>query len=84
MKGEIRMISSLKRINELAQKNRTEGLTEAEIAERAELIKEYLQEIRGQVSSNITSITIQNEEGIDVTPAKLNVEKVKKYLDGFQ
>lgn len=84
MKGEIRMISSLKRINELAQKNRAEGLTEAEIAERAELRKEYLQEIRGQVSSNITSITIQNEEGIDVTPAKLNVEKVKKYLDCFQ
>ena len=54
MKGEIRMISSLKRINELAQKNRAEGLTEAEIAERAELRKEYLQEISGQVYSKIT------------------------------
>lgn len=76
------MISSLTRINELAQKNRTVGLTEAEIEERAELRQEYLKEIRGQVSSSITSITIQNEDGIDVTPAKLNVEKVKNLLNG--
>ena len=34
------MISSLTRINELAQKNRTVGLTEAEIEERAELRQE--------------------------------------------
>lgn len=77
------MISSLTRINELARKNRTVGLTEAEFEERAQLRQEYLKEIRGQVSSNITSITIQNEDGIDVTPAKLNVEKVKNLLNGY-
>ena len=37
------------RINELAKKKKTEGLTEAEAAEQAELRKEYITAFRAQI-----------------------------------
>lgn len=46
----------LTRINELARKKRTVGLTEAELAEQKELYKIYLAAIRGQVTSLLESI----------------------------
>ena len=44
------------RINELAAKNKAEGLTEEELAERAELREEYLCAIRGQVRGHLSRI----------------------------
>lgn len=44
------------RINELAAKNKAEGLTDAEIAERKELREEYLRGIRGQVKNHLSRI----------------------------
>ena len=46
----------LARINELALKKRTVGLTEEELAEQKRLYKIYLAAIRGQVTSLLDSI----------------------------
>ena len=52
----------LARINELARKKRTIGLTEEELAEQKELYKIYLAAIRGQVTSLLDSIEIVDVE----------------------
>ena len=44
------------RINELAKKKRTEGLTAEEAAQQKELYAEYLGNIRGQMKSMLDSI----------------------------
>lgn len=44
------------RINELAAKNKREGLTEEELAERAELREIYLEGIRGQVRGHLSRV----------------------------
>lgn len=44
------------RINELAAKNRSEGLTDDELAERDRLRREYLAAIRGQVRGHLSRI----------------------------
>ena len=52
----------LARINELARKKRTIGLTEEELTEQKELYKIYLAAIRGQVTSLLESIEIVDVE----------------------
>ena len=52
----------LARINELARKKRTVGLTAEELAEPKELYKIYLAAIRGQVTSLLESIEIVDVE----------------------
>ena len=52
----------LARINELARKKRTIGLTDEELAEQKELYKIYLAAIRGQVTSLLDSIEIVDVE----------------------
>ena len=49
MKEGEKMIKGLDRINELAKKQREEGLTNAEMVEQTVLQQDYLREIRGQV-----------------------------------
>ena len=51
------------RINELARKKRTIGLTELELAEQKELYKIYLAAIRGQVTSLLDRIEFVDAEG---------------------
>ena len=64
LRGAIKMITPelLARINELARKKRTVGLTEEELAEQKELYKIYLAAIRGQVTSLLESIEIVDVE----------------------
>lgn len=52
----------LARINELARKKRTEGLSAEELAEQKELYKIYLAAIRGQVTSLLDSIEFVDVE----------------------
>ena len=52
----------LARINALARKKRTIGLTDEELAEQKELYKIYLAAIRGQVTSLLESIEIVDVE----------------------
>lgn len=68
----------LNRINELAKKSKEDTLTEAEKEEQAELRKEYIKMIRGQVESQLSTIKVVDEEGKDVTPDKLKELKKKK------
>ncbi|WP_124727428.1 DUF896 domain-containing protein [Staphylospora marina] len=46
----------IRRINELAKKKKTVGLTEEERAEQARLYKVYLAAIRGQVKQQLDRI----------------------------
>ncbi|MBE7055808.1 MAG: DUF896 domain-containing protein [Ruminococcaceae bacterium] len=46
----------IERINELARKKKTQGLTEAETLEQAELRREYLQSIRENFRQTLESI----------------------------
>ena len=68
-------IPELARINELALKAKTQGLSEDEIAERDSLRQAYLHRFRGNVTSLMASVTVQDEAGNDVTPAGLYYAK---------
>ena len=64
-------IEELNRINELARKAKAEGLSEAELAERDVLRKAYIGKVCGQVTNMLSTVTIVDPEGADITPAKL-------------
>ena len=51
------------RINELARKKKTVGLTEAELQEQAELRKRYLAELRAGVQRTLDRVYVQQEDG---------------------
>lgn len=57
------MKTRLERINELAHKAKTEGLTEAEIAERAVLRKEYVAAVLGNVRAQLDNTYVVDEQG---------------------
>lgn len=57
------MEEKIKRINELYHKSKAEGLTDAEKEEQAQLRKEYVASIRGNLRSQLESMTIQYEDG---------------------
>lgn len=69
------MISSLDRINELANKKREKGLTKAEQEEQQALRQDYLRQIRGQVLHTFSGLTVLDPLGNDVTPDKLRREQ---------
>ncbi|MGO1060704.1 DUF896 domain-containing protein [Planococcus sp. FY231025] len=74
------MIASLARINELSKKAKETGLTNAEKVEQQVLREDYLREIRGQVESTVTNMTVIDPLGKDVTPKKAkNVKNAKSY-----
>lgn len=65
------MIDILNRINELAKKQRVEGLTNAEKVEQQVLREDYLRNIRGQVLDTFSGIKVLDPLGNDVTPEKI-------------
>ncbi len=74
------MEEKIKRINELYHKSKAEGLTEAEKEEQAALRKEYVASIRGNLKSQLESMTIQYEDGHreKVSDRRRRVEGEKK------
>ena len=66
------------RINELAKKKKTEGLT----PEEAKLREEYIEGYRRSVRHHIEGIKVVDEEGNDVTPEKLRQIQREKGLHG--
>ena len=80
------MIAFLQRINELAKKQREQGLTNAERVEQQLLREDYLRVIRGQVLHTFSGLKVLDPLGNDVTPKKVRnlrtkENKVKDYLD---
>lgn len=72
----------IKRINELAHKSKTVGLTELEKEEQQRLRQEYLGIFRGNMKDTLLNVKVVDEEGNDVTPEKLKEEqKKKKYIN---
>lgn len=51
------------RINELANKKKTEGLTPAELEEQADLRAQYLQIFRGNFKSQLDNTKIKTPDG---------------------
>lgn len=78
MKGMRVMLdeNKMKRINELAQKKKTAGLTDQEGKEQTLLRKEYLQSFRQSFKKTIENTTVIDPEGNDVTPDK--VKEIQK------
>lgn len=62
--------SKIDRINELARKAKTVGLTEAEQTERAALRKEYINSVVGNLKSNLDNIYFVDEKGNKTKLAK--------------
>jgi uncharacterized protein YnzC (UPF0291/DUF896 family) len=61
--GGIAMTDRLKRINELAAKAKTQGLTPEEIEERNRLRKEYLAAFRANVELQLENTYVQEPDG---------------------
>ena len=61
------------RINELARKAKTVGLTDAEKAEQAQLRKEYVAAFRASLPNILDNTYIQNTDG-----TKVKVHRKKK------
>lgn len=51
------------RINHLAKKHKSEGLTAEEAAERAALHREYLEEIKGSLRAHLDNTYLVDERG---------------------
>lgn len=65
----------IKKINVLANKSKTTGLTELEKEEQQKLRQEYLAIFRGNMKNTLLSVKVVDEEGTDVTPEKLKLEQ---------
>ena len=67
----------LARINDLAKKSKAEGLNKEEKQEQTKLREEYLQNIRKSFTNQISTLTVIDPEGNDVTPEKVKKMKEK-------
>ena len=70
----------IERINELARKKKTVGLTQVEQDEQLLLRQEYSESFRGGMRNHIEGLKIVDEEGNDVTPEKLKQIQREKGL----
>lgn len=66
------------RINELARKSKSVGLTDEEKIEQKGLREEYLQSVRASLKQNLLNVKVVDPTGKDVTPHKLKREQRKK------
>lgn len=70
----------IERINELARKKKTVGLTPVEQDEQLLLRQEYLEAFRGGMRNHIEGLKVVDEDGNDVTPEKLKQIQREKGL----
>lgn len=64
----------IERINELARKRKTVGLTEKELAEQAVLRQEYLQGFRANMEAVLENTVIQRPDGTKVPLQKKRLQ----------
>ena len=65
----------INRINELARKSKTEGLTPAEKEEQAALRQEYIKDFRAQFGSVLEHTVVQYPDGSKKSLKELKEEK---------
>ena len=63
----------INRINELAKKKKSQGLTEAEQAEQNRLRQEYISEFKANLTGQLDNMVIEKPDG-----TKINVKNLKK------
>lgn len=63
------------RINELANRSKTTGLTKEEVEEQKKLREEYIETFRASFTDKLHSIKVVDKQGKDVTPKKLKDSK---------
>lgn len=63
------------RINELAKKKKTVGLTDEELKEQQELYKIYLGNIRSNFKNTVDNIVVEREDGSRVSLKEFNRRK---------
>ncbi|MDE3838615.1 hypothetical protein C0966_04315 [Bacillus methanolicus] len=68
------------RINALANKAKTSGLTEEEAKEQSKLRRQYLESFRSSMLATLKGVTIVDPLGNDVTPEKLKQLQKKDRL----
>lgn len=67
------------RINELANKKKTTGLTDAELKEQTDLRQEYLGVFRKSMKDTVEHVRIFDPNGNEVTPKKVrDIQKRRK------
>lgn len=67
------------RINELANKKKTVGLTDAELKEQTDLRQEYLGVFRKSMKDTVEHVRIFDPNGNEVTPKKVrDLQKRRK------
>ena len=79
-KSEMLDPKKIERINELARKKKTVGLTQVEQDEQLILRQEYLEAFRGGMRNHIEGLKVVDEDGNDVTPEKLKQIQREKGL----
>ncbi|WPC19094.1 DUF896 domain-containing protein [Pediococcus inopinatus] len=70
----------IKRINELAHKAKSDGLTDLEIIERKDLRQRYLKRFREGFKSQVEMMQVFDKSGKEVTPEKVKEVQRKKGL----
>lgn len=68
----------MKRINELSNKSKTQGLSTEEAKEQSALRKEYLETFRSTMRDTIEHVKVIDTEGNDVTPEKVKNARKNK------
>lgn len=58
------------RINELYKKSKEVGLNEDELREQSELRREYIENIKNSLKSNIENIRLIDKDGNEIKPEK--------------
>ncbi|WP_025784964.1 DUF896 domain-containing protein [Sporosarcina sp. D27] len=71
----------IKRINELAKKAKTSGLSIEEAKEQSQLRSEYLKTFRSTMRDTIENVKVVDPDGNDVTPEKVKDAQNKKFLN---
>lgn len=61
----------IKRINELARKQKAEGLSKEEKEEQTELRNLYIQSVRNSLKNSLSTVKIIDPNGNDVTPKQI-------------
>lgn len=65
------MVELLNKINHLARKAKTEGLSDAEKVEQAKLRKLYIENFKSVFKNDLLNLKVVDPMGQDVTPEKL-------------